>query len=130
MSEIETKKKLLGSRKDLLDIGLRNSMISFRAGAKSLMVVDEVSEEVLKVLFRQGKSMSFAPMPEKRLRQLAKSHTTADPTDEDQDQSTLELLHELEGVNWGASSPSVDELDTVRRHTDTKLQTALTDRKR
>ncbi len=127
MSEIETKKKLLGSRKDLLDIGLRNSMISFRAGAKSLMVVDEVSEEVLKVLFRQGKSMSFAPMPEKRLRQLAKSHTTADPTDEDQDQSTLELLHELEGVNWGASSPSVDELDTVRRHTDTKLQTALTE---
>ena len=53
--------------------------------------------------------------------------TTADPTDEDQDQSTLELLHELEGVNWGASSPSVDELDTVRRHTDTKLQTALTE---
>ena len=40
MSELETKKKLLSSRKDLLDIGLRNSMISFSVGAKGLMIVN------------------------------------------------------------------------------------------
>ncbi len=52
MSQIETKKKLLSSRKELLDIGLRNNMINFRASAKSLMVVDELSEEILKILYR------------------------------------------------------------------------------
>lgn len=47
MSELETKKKMLSSRKDLLDIGLRNCMISFRTGAIDLMNADELSEEAL-----------------------------------------------------------------------------------
>ncbi|MFT6591797.1 MAG: hypothetical protein ACJA2P_002655, partial [Rhodoferax sp.] len=41
MSELEIKKKLLSSRKELLDIGLRNNLISFNPSAKSLLVVDE-----------------------------------------------------------------------------------------
>ena len=66
MSQSEIKKKLMSSRKDLLDIGLRSNMINFKATAKSLLIVDELSEEVLKILYRQGKSMTFAPMPENR----------------------------------------------------------------
>lgn len=127
MSEIETKKKLLGSRKDLLDIGLRNSLISFRTSTKSLMIVDELSEEVLKTIYRQGKSMAFSPMPEKRLRQMATRQSEADQSEDIQDESTLELLHELEGVNWGASMESDSEAGIARRHTDTKLQTTLND---
>jgi hypothetical protein len=127
VSELETNKKLLSSRKDLLDIGLRNSMISFRAGAKSLMIVDELSEEVLKTIYRQGKSMTFAPMPEKRLRQMAAQQSEAASSEDAQDESTLELLHELEGVNWSATSDSDGEAGTAKRHTDTKLQTAFTD---
>jgi len=63
-------KKLLSSRKELLDIGLRNDMLNFRPTAKSLRIVDELSEEVFKILYRQSKSMTFAGMPEKRLKQL------------------------------------------------------------
>ena len=51
MSEIETKKKLLSSRKDLLEIGLRSRMIRFGTGVKGLMMVDELSEEVLRIYF-------------------------------------------------------------------------------
>jgi hypothetical protein len=47
VSELETKKKLLSSRKDLLDIGLRNSMINFRTGAIDLMNADELPEDAL-----------------------------------------------------------------------------------
>lgn len=127
MSEIETRKKLSSSRKDLLDIGLRNSMISFSATAKSLMVVDELPEEVLKILYRQGKSMTFSPMSEKRLRQVANTQSVEDQAAVAQDDSTLELLHELEGVNWSTSEESDGSLGSTRRHTDTKLQTALTE---
>ena len=127
MSELEIKKKLLSSRKDLLDIGLRNSMISFKAGSKSLMLVDELSEEVLRTIYRQGKSMTFAPMPEKRLRQLVAQQSETDLPEDAKDESTLELLHELEGVNWSNTALSEGEAITAKRHTDTKLQTALPD---
>ena len=127
MSEMETKKKLLSSRKDLLDIGLRNSMISFRASAKSLSIVDELSEEVLKTIYRQGKSMTFAPMSEKRLRKMAAQQSETAPSEDAQDESTLELLHELEGVNWSTTTDSDSEAVTAKRHTDTKLQTAFTE---
>ena len=127
MSQIETKKKLLSSRKDLLDIGLRNNMINFRRNAKSLMVVDELSEETLKILYRQGKSMTFLPIPKKQLKQLANSQSAEDRDAEAQDDSTLELLHELEGVDWGALMGADGDVGMARRHTDTKLQTALTE---
>jgi hypothetical protein len=54
--------KLQGSRKELLDIGLRNTMLNFRASAKTLAVVDELSESVFHLLYRQEKAMSFSPM--------------------------------------------------------------------
>ena len=132
MSEIETRKKLLSSRKDLLDIGLRNNMVSFNASARSLMVVDERSEEVLKLLYRQGKAMTFAPMPEKRLRQIASGQGADERAVIAQDASTLELLHELEGVDWGAdlgadNDPEDAAAGPARRHADTRLQTALSE---
>lgn len=65
--------KLQSSRKELLDIGLRNNMLNFRKTAKTLMVVDERSEEVFNILYRQEKAMTFAPMARKRLAELAKA---------------------------------------------------------
>ena len=41
------------SRKELLDIGLRNNMLNFRKTARTLVVVDELSEEVFNILYRQ-----------------------------------------------------------------------------
>lgn len=65
--------KLQSSRKELLDIGLRNNMLNFRKTAKTLMVVDERSEDVFNILYRQDKAMTFAPMARKKLAELAKA---------------------------------------------------------
>lgn len=125
MSDIETKKKLISSRKDLLDIGLRNNMINFRAGAKSLAVIDELSEEVLKILYIQGKSMSFSSMPEKKLKEIAKIKGYDESLYEAHDDSTIELLQELDQINWDDSNDETDQNGKSTRHTDNKLQTAL-----
>jgi very-short-patch-repair endonuclease len=130
MPHSEIDKKLLSSRKELLDIGLRNNMLNFRPTAKSLSIVDELSEEVLKILYRQSKSMTFASMPEKRLKQLISQGET-EAEEDDAPESTSQLLHELEAVNWGEvlgqGEDDVEQTDKPRRHTDTRLQTAMTE---
>ncbi|MDR6610124.1 DUF3320 domain-containing protein [Pseudomonas synxantha] len=116
--------KLQGSRKELLDIGLRNTMLNFRASARTLAVVDELSESVFNLLYRQEKPMSFSPMARHKLAALQK--TTQSEGDDLSDAATNELLHELDG--FGELSTIDDELDEsgrARRHTDTRLQTAL-----
>ncbi len=127
MSQAGIKKKLLSSRKDLLDIGLRNTMINFRSGAKSLTIVDERSEATLKILCRQNKSLTFSPMTEKRLKQLVSTRSADGQPDEPQDSSTLALLHELEGVDWSSGMDEDGGQESARRHTGTKLQTALSE---
>lgn len=134
MSELEIKKKLLSSRKELLDIGLRNNLISFNPSAKSLLVVDELSDEVLKTIYRQGKSMTFSAAPEKKMTQLALVPSPSEPVAALSDEPALELLQELEGVHWAASTEAPGAVATgaaaevvdIRRYVDTRLQTALT----
>lgn len=119
--------KLQSSRKELLDIGLRNNMLNFRKTAKTLMVVDERSEEVFNILYRQEKAMTFAPMARKRLAELAKA---AKPEEaEDDTASDEELLHELDSLDWSsvADEADEDEAGKARRHLDTRLQTAIDD---
>ncbi|WP_429019760.1 DUF3320 domain-containing protein [Aeromonas allosaccharophila] len=119
--------KLQSSRKELLDIGLRNNMLNFRKTAKTLMVVDERSEEVFNILYRQEKAMTFAPMARKRLAELAKA---AKPEEaEDDTASDEELLHELDSLDWSsvAEEADEDEAGKARRHLDTRLQTAIDD---
>ena len=119
--------KLQSSRKELLDIGLRNNMLNFRKTAKTLMVVDERSEEVFNILYRQEKAMTFAPMARKRLAELAKA---AKPEEaEDDTASDEELLHELDSLGWSsvADEADEDEAGKARRHLDTRLQTAIDD---
>lgn len=119
--------KLQSSRKELLDIGLRNSMLNFRKTAKNLMVVDELSEEVFNILYRQEKSMTFAPMARRKLAELAKASKSAEaegdtPGDE-------ELLDELDSLDWNTVADDAGEAETgkARRHLDTRLQTAIED---
>lgn len=64
MSENEISRKLIGSRKELLDIGLRNAMINFRSGQKSLAVVDERSQDVFHLLVTKETSMVFGHVTE------------------------------------------------------------------
>jgi very-short-patch-repair endonuclease len=127
MPHSETNKKLLSSRKELLDIGLRNNMLNFKLTAESLSVVDELSVEVLKILYRQSKSMTFAGMPEKLLKQLIKKDET-EAEEDNAPESTSQLLHKLEGVNWDeVMGNGKDDTDKAHRHTDNRLQTSMTE---
>lgn len=128
MPQAEFKKKLLSSRKDLLDIGLRNNLINFRPSSKSLRIVDELPPEVLNILYRQNRSMTFLPAPEAQAKKSATGAKYDDNhTIEAQDDSTIELLHELEGIHWGNEAEEQHDGLVAKRHTDTKLQTPLTE---
>ncbi len=58
--------KLEASRKELLDLGLRNSLLNYTMPAgKGVHIVQEKSASVFDILVRQGKAMSFAGRPTK-----------------------------------------------------------------
>src|SRR5438477_13196128 len=56
--------KLEASRKELLDLGLRNSLLNYKTPAgKGVKIVKEKSPAIFNILVRQGKSMSFRGRP-------------------------------------------------------------------
>lgn len=56
--------KLESSRKELLDLGLRNPLINYkRPKSKGLSIIDEKSVHVFDILVKQGKAMSFQGKP-------------------------------------------------------------------
>lgn len=142
MSHAEIKRKLASSRKDLLDIGLRNTMINFRTGPRSLAIVDERSEQILQLLYRQNKAMTFLPAPEKNTKGGKEAGNSIVGTDsaqdaaaepgEDreeidaptQDAAAMALVAELDGADW----PDEDVAGGIAaQHTDTRLQTVLSE---
>lgn len=61
----DIQRKLEVSRRELLDFGLRNPLISHRTtAARGVDVNDELPVEVFRILVREGKRMSFNPLPE------------------------------------------------------------------
>ncbi len=57
--------RLEASRQELLDLGLRNPLLSFRLSrAQGVAVVQEEAAAVYEVLVRQGKTMYFQGVPE------------------------------------------------------------------
>ena len=101
-----------GLRDKLLDIGKRNRLVHTpiqNKRAKQLIIVDELSDEVFKILFQSRKSMAFLAVPD------------------------LNESNECEAENENSQSVYVppedddtDESGLASRHVDTNLQTALT----
>ncbi|PKM31581.1 MAG: DUF3320 domain-containing protein [Gammaproteobacteria bacterium HGW-Gammaproteobacteria-11] len=121
--------KLQASRKELLDIGLRNSMLNFRKTKKTLMIVDEQSEDVFNVLYRQEKAVTFAPLAHNKLAQFETSENLEDAETDSESASEAELLHELDSLGWSSSSDEgvAEDAGKTRRHPNTRLQTAIDD---
>ncbi|MBK8770375.1 MAG: DUF4011 domain-containing protein [Rhizobiales bacterium] len=97
------RRHLLQNRRALIDTGNRNRLVNFPIGsskAKSIEIFDELSDEVFRILYSEGRKMSFDPG-------RASSAATED--------SDILLLPDI-------LSEDVDE----SRYTDTKLQTKLT----
>ena len=101
--------KLEVSRKELLDLGLRNSLINFRPTLRSLETADELSSEVFRTLVIEQKGMSFLSLP---------ASTVASAAVQDANQVDFDF-----GELFGEAS---DESGLAGRHTDTKLQTKHT----
>src|ERR1051325_4243284 len=59
-------KRIQNTRRELLDLSARNRLISTPRSSsrgRKIEVVDERSEEVFRLLVREGKAMSFLPGP-------------------------------------------------------------------
>ncbi|MEK7774743.1 MAG: DUF4011 domain-containing protein, partial [Candidatus Zixiibacteriota bacterium] len=59
--------RLRESKKNLLDLSLRNSLLNYRLGTRrGIQVVEESSKEIFEILVRQKKTMAFKPATETR----------------------------------------------------------------
>ncbi len=69
--------KLEASRRDLLELGLRNPLINFRKRKRGIEVVDELSLEVFRILVAEKRTMSFAALPKGKAEVLGEDEWTA-----------------------------------------------------
>jgi hypothetical protein len=91
------------SRKELLDLGLRNPLLNYRSSrARGIEVVDELPVEVFRILVRERRPVSFKAAPERSDAQPEEGELLVQPGDEN-----------------GTGGPAA-------RHLDYQLQTNLT----
>jgi very-short-patch-repair endonuclease len=92
--------RLEASRKELLDLGLRNPLLNYKTSkARGLHIVQEKSVYIYDILVKQNKSMTFLGMPEKA------------------------------GEEDEASFPALSQPEAQEAYQDTKLQTSEVDLK-
>ncbi|MCC9063679.1 DUF3320 domain-containing protein [Flavobacterium piscisymbiosum] len=92
--------KLEASRKELLDLGMRNTLLNYKASkVKGLQIVQEQSSSIYDILVKQNKAMTFLGRPGK-----------------DEDDELFEL-------------PELTEPELQDAYNDTRLQTNETEKK-
>ncbi len=109
--------KLAHARKDLLDLSGRNRLLNTprgRARSGRIDLVDELSEELFRLLVLEKRSLTFLPAPEETAADDASAKDTSadDPAERSPGLPQPEESGEEEGV--------------AARHRDTQLQTRLT----
>jgi hypothetical protein len=116
---IDSLARLEISRKELLDLGLRNPLINHRFRAKQVKVVDELSAEVYRILVTDGRAMGFDALPDKMVEELAALEA--------------EKGEETVAVSWEELLAQPDEEladgQLANKYTDNKLQTNLVSEK-
>ena len=107
------------SRKELLDLGLRNPMINHRQRAKQVKVVDELSTEIYRLLVTESRNMSFDALPEKKVEEFVEKENEEETG--------------ADAVSWedllAQPDENLEKGQLAARHTDTKLQTNLVTQK-
>lgn len=99
--------RLEQDRRDLLDLGLRNTLLNFRElKGRGARIVDEISEEVYRLLVAEERAMSFVPASEP--------------------EGGSGLLSQ--GNEYLFAQPDEEESGLAARHTDDRLQTPYSDR--
>ena len=113
--------KIEASRKELLDLSLRNPLLNYRLlKSKGVEVVDEVPSAVFDILVRKQRAMSFLPWrDEDKQSSLDFTTSQAGPM------SLLVPLENNQGYMLGQPDFDDDSPDILdRRHTDNRLQTS------
>jgi hypothetical protein len=97
--------KLEASRKELLDLGMRNTLLNYKTSkVKGLQIVQEQSSSIYDILVRQNKAMTFLGRPGK---------------DEDDE------LFELPELTEPAIQDAYNDTRLQTNETETKLQTKI-----
>ena len=107
---LPVQEKLDRARTELLDLSARNRLLNIprgARGAKSVTIVDELSDEVYAALVSKGRPFTFLP-----------GRAEAGDTEAPEGDELPELAQ--------PEDDEVDENGVAARHTDTKLQTRLT----
>ena len=128
--------KIEASRNDLLDLGLRNPLISFRSNVRSIEVIEEKSVETYRILVLDMKEMAFAALPKSAETALAAGTAPDDTKGEDgqanedsvdTDAPALEVEEDWAVIFGDGEDQEANGGGTAARHLDTKLQTRLED---
>lgn len=94
------------SRRELLDLGLRNPLLNYRPSrSRGLQVVDELSAEVFRILVSEGRPMTFGATPES-------------DGEDDEDGEPFEV--------YAMGQPDDEPGEPAARHLDMQLQSSLT----
>ena len=115
MSEF-VKAALQGVRSKLLDLTRRNRLLNYKESAKSIRVVDELPDEVFRILVHEGKEMEFVPLREDKAPALGTLHAI-DSVSAQSEINLVDRNHELPQPNG----------TVARKHRDTRLQTPFAD---
>ena len=108
------------SRRDVLDLSLRNPLLNFRPSKRrGLEVVDELSRELFRIIVQDERVMYFLAAPEEQAGTAGQAAPDPHSGDDPPSDIPAELLALL-------AEPVSDSNGAAARHTDNKLQTALT----
>lgn len=104
--------KLESSRDELLDLSLNNKLINYRTlKTKGLVIVDEKTKEIFRILVKEDRTMSFLTKPE-------------DEKEKEKEKEQLVLDEDLiEDYELGQPDEEEDPDLPAERHTDNRLQT-------
>lgn len=119
--------KLQASRKELLDIGLRNNLISFKKTAKTLTLTQGDASEVFEALYVNEKTLGFGAT-ERPIRKNSGDVVNISSVDEEEPGvEDLQLLDALSATRKqdSASSAATEKGTKTRKSSQVQLQTAL-----
>ena len=102
---------------------MRNQLLNFRPGARSIQIVDEISTEIYDLLVIQEENMQFLQQPDEEQDKINDN----DQINHDQinHDETSDLTKEEADILWELPPPNID---VAERHKDLFLQTELNSR--
>ena len=115
------------SRRDVLDLSLRNPLLNFRpTKRRGVQVTDELSRELFRLLVQSERVMYFLPAPEGQT-PPANPEDPHDPSETPDPLPTPDPHHHIPRELLALlSEPPTPPDSTQAHHTDNKLQTPLT----